>query len=181
MPALSRRTSIYLLLWVLVVPVYLLVVRMPGYAQPTSQQNAPCPGGPLENFVTGSSETGVRSPEVVANGEPMAGRWWEPGSRSYWHCHGGGQFILVMEGEGRAQKRGERKRELRVGEIEFALPGVEHWHGASPSSRARHINQSMSVDGGSGVFWMEEVSEADYSGNAIGIQSRNRFLETGER
>ena len=154
---------------------------MPGYAQPTAQQTSPCPGGPLQNFVTGSSESGVRSPEVVANGEPMAGRWWEPGSRSYWHCHGGGQFVLVMEGEGRVQKRGERMRELRVGDIEFALPGVEHWHGASPSSRARHINQSMSIDGGSGVFWMEEVSEADYLGNAIGIQSRNRFLETGER
>ena len=106
MPALSRRNSIYLLLWVFVIPVYLLLVRMPGYAQPTAQQNSPCPGGPLQNFVTGSSESGVRSPEVVANGEPMAGRWWEPGSRSYWHCHGGGQFGLIM-GKG-ALKSGEK-------------------------------------------------------------------------
>ncbi len=72
-------------------------------------------------------------------------------------------------------------RELRVGEIEFALPGVEHWHGSSPHTRSRHINQSLSIDGGSGVYWMEEVSEDDYTGNGIGIQSRNRFLETGER
>ena len=72
-------------------------------------------------------------------------------------------------------------RELRVGDIEFALPGVEHWHGASPSSRARHINQSMSIDGGSGVFWMEEVSDADYVGNGIGMATRAEFLRTGVR
>jgi hypothetical protein len=58
---------------------------------------------------------------------------------------------------------------------------VEHWHGASSSEGARHINQSLSIDGGSGVFWMEEVSEADYTGNGIGIMSRMRYLETGER
>ena len=55
-------------------------------------------------------------------------------------------------------------RELHVGGIEFALPGVEHWHGASPTEGARHINQGLRIDGGSGTFWMEEVSSADYLG-----------------
>ena len=72
-------------------------------------------------------------------------------------------------------------RELHVGGIEFALPGVEHWHGASPTEGARHINQGLSIDGGRGTFWMEEVSSADYLGNGIGIMSRMRYLETGER
>jgi hypothetical protein len=184
---LSRRVSMYLLLWVLVTPLYLVLVRSPAYAQPSGQavgveqQDLPCPGGPLQDFVTGTSESGVPSPEAAANGEPLTGRWWDAGSRSYWHCHGGGQYVIVMEGEGRAQKRGERMRDLHVGDIEFALPGVEHWHGASPLTGARHINQSLAIDGGSGVFWMEEVSPADYSGNGIGISSRMRYLETGER
>jgi hypothetical protein len=72
-------------------------------------------------------------------------------------------------------------RELHVGGIEFAGPGVEHWHGASPSEGARHINQSLAIDGGSGVFWMEEVSQDDYMGNDNGIRSRTRYLETGQR
>jgi hypothetical protein len=72
-------------------------------------------------------------------------------------------------------------RELHIGGIEFALPGVEHWHGASPTEGARHINQGLSIDGGRGTFWMEEVSQDDYLGNGIGIMSRMRYLETGER
>ena len=51
-------------------------------------------------------------------------------------------------------------RELHGGGIEFALPGVEHWHGASPTEGARHINQGLRIDGGSGTFWMEEVPSA---------------------
>ena len=39
-------------------------------------------------------------------------------------------------------------RELHRGGIEFALPGVEHWHGASPTEGARHINQGLRIDGG---------------------------------
>ena len=184
--ALSGRTLLYLLLWISVIPLSLVFARLADaraneLATDQAQQDLPCPGGPLQNFVTGTSESGVPSPEAVANGEPLSGRYWGPGSRSYWHCHGGGQYVIVMEGVGRVQKRGQRMRELQVGDIEFALPGVEHWHGASPSTGARHINQGLSIDGGRGVFWMEEVTQADYLGNAIGIMSRTRFLEAGER
>ena len=184
--ALTARNVRYLLLWIVVISLSLGIARssdarVPGLVDMGAQQEPPCPGGPLQDFVTGTSESGVPSPEAVANGEPLSGRYWGPGSRSFWHCHGGGQYVIVMEGVGRVQKRGERMRELHVGDIEFALPGVEHWHGASPSEGARHINQSLSIEGGRGVFWMEEVSSDDYLGNGIGIASRTRYLETGER
>jgi hypothetical protein len=184
--ALSRRNMLYLLLWILVIPLSLGFARLsdarpPDTTASVAQQEPTCPGGPLQNFVTGTSESGVSSPEAVANGEPLSGRYWGPGSRSFWHCHGGGQYIVVMEGLGRFQKRGERMREVPVGGFEFALPGVEHWHGASPSEGARHINQGLAIDGGRGTFWMEEVSQDDYLGNGIGIRSRTRYLETGER
>ena len=184
--ALTARNVRYLLLWIVVISLSLGIARssdarVPGLVDMGAQQEPPCPGGPLQDFVTGTSESGVPSPEAVANGEPLSGRYWGPGSRSFWHCHGGGQYVIVMEGVGRVQKRGERMRELHVGDIEFALPGVEHWHGASPSEGARHINQGLSIEGGRGVFWMEEVSSDDYLGNGIGIASRTRYLETGER
>jgi quercetin dioxygenase-like cupin family protein len=179
---LSRRVVLYSLLWIFVIPLSLVVTRLSeARSAEQAQQQPSCPGGPLENFVTGTGEGGVLSPEAVANGAPMSGRSWDPGSRSYWHCHGGGQFVIVMEGIGRAQKRGERMRDLKVGDIEFALPGVEHWHGASSTTAARHLNQTLSYGGGTGTYWMEEVSDADYLGNDIGIASRNRYLETGVR
>ena len=89
---------------------------------------------------------------------------WSGGARQSDQAAGGGQ-----------------QEYLHVGDIEFAGPGVEHWHGASPSEGARYIQQGLAIDGGSGVFWMEEVSQADYLGNDVGIMSRMRYLETGER
>ena len=185
--ALSGRTSLLLLLCLLPISLFLISAGWSGEARPTdqpavgAQQEFPCPGDRMPTPFTGTTESGVPSPEAMVRGEPLTGRWWDPGSRSYWHCHGGGQYMVVMEGIGRVQKRGERMRDLHLGGIEFAGPGVEHWHGASSTEGARYIHQGLSIDGGSGVFWLEEVSQADYLGNDTGITSRTRVLETGER
>ena len=185
--SVSRRTSLYLMTWLLLIPLFLLSSRISGHARESDEavrlvaQEPACPGDQMPTPFTGTTESGVPSPEAMVNGEPLTGRWWDPGSRSYWHCHGGGQYMVVMEGTGRVQKRGERMRDLPVGDIEFAGPGVEHWHGGSSSEGARYIHQGLAIDGGSGTYWLEEVTESDYLGNDIGIMSRNRFLETGER
>jgi quercetin dioxygenase-like cupin family protein len=99
----------------------------------------------------------------------MSGTWWEAGARSYWHCHPGGQFLIVMEGKGRAQKRGERMRDLNVGGIEYAGPWVEHWHGAPPDTSVQYLQVALQP---TGTLWMEEVSQDDYLGNDIGIRTR---------
>ena len=183
----SGRVSIYLLLWLILIPIYLASSRWSGQAQSidqgaaAGQQDLPCPGDQMPTPFTGTTESGVLSPEAMVRGEALTGRWWDAGSRSYWHCHGGGQYMVVMEGTGRVQKRGERMRDLHVGDIEFAGPGVEHWHGASDREEVRYIQQGLAIDGGSGVYWLEEVTQSDYLGNGIGIMSRTRFLETGER
>ena len=182
----SARVSLYLLLWFLLIPLYLVSSRSSGRAQLANQaavggqQEPACPGDQMPTPITGTSDR-VPSPEAMVRGEPLTGRWWDPGSRSFWHCHGGGQYMVLMEGTGRVQKRGERMRDLHLGDIEFAGPGVEHWHGASASEGARLIHQGLAIDGGSGTFWLEEVTQSDYLGNDIGIASRTRFLETGER
>ena len=74
--ALSGRTLLYLLLWMLVMPLSLVFARLADaraseLAGGGAQQDLPCPGGPLQNFVTGTSESGVPSPEAVANGSPQ--------------------------------------------------------------------------------------------------------------
>ena len=116
--------------------------------------------------------------DMIINGQPAPGAIWQPGMRAYWHCHTGGQILMVHEGVGRAQKRGERARNLHTGETEYAGPGVEHWHGAPPDATG-HFFQTAT--GTSTTLWMEEVSRDDYLGNDIGINSRNEFIRTGVR
>ena len=176
----------------LLLPVVLLVVFVvamsSGYGQPDAQAQAaqapaaaagpaPCPGEPMPVQATGVY-TPKTIPEIVINGQPAPGAIWQPGMRSYWHCHAGGQIMMVFDGNGRVQKRGERIRSLHKGETEYAGPGVEHWHGAAPDASSQFFQTSIGV---TTTYWMEEVGRDDYMGNENGITSRNEFLRTGVR
>jgi cupin domain len=146
--------------------------------QTTQQPSAgACPGQAM-----GVQATGVYTPkpvpDIVINGQPAPGAIWQPGMRSYWHCHAGGQIMMLYEGAGRVQKRGERVRTLHKGDTEYAGPGVEHWHGAAPDASAHFFQNSI---GTGPTLWMEEVGRDDYLGNDIGITTRNEFLRTGVR
>ena len=121
----------------------------------------------------GETEGGREHPDAVVNNAPMRGRWFGPNARSNWHCHRSGQILMVKNGVGRVQKRGHRMRELYVGETEYAGPLVEHWHGAAPYSEVHFLSINFRPGGD---LWMEQVSEADYHGNDLGIQSRQDFI-----
>ena len=86
--------------------------------------------------------------------------------------------MMLDQGVGRVQKRGERMRTLHRGDTEYAPPGVEHWHGAASDSSALYFQTSI---GNTTALWMEEVGFDDYSGNENGITARNEFLRTGVR
>jgi mannose-6-phosphate isomerase-like protein (cupin superfamily) len=131
-----------------------------------------CPGKEGSTQYSGKVETRAIA-NAVANGKPLSGTWSEPGARSNWHCHPGGQFLVVMEGVGRAQKRGQRMQELKVGEIEYAGPWVEHWHGASAHSPVQYLQIALQP---TGTRWQEAVTNDDYLGNDNGFASRAAFL-----
>jgi quercetin dioxygenase-like cupin family protein len=135
---------------------------------------AGCPGKEGATQYTGKVENRA-VPKAMVNGKPMTGTFSEPAAHSYWHCHPGGQFLIVMEGVGRAQKRGERMRDLRVGEIEYAGPWVEHWHGAGPDAPVQFVQVAMQP---TGTRWQEPVSEADYRGNDNGMASRQAYVSS---
>src|SRR5688572_732595 len=106
----SRLSLLFLLVVTFGIGVLLQPAPADGQGAPTAKP-APnmsgCPGKPMDTQYVGESE--ARPVErAVANGKPLGGRYWAPGAHSYWHCHPGGQFMLVMEGKGRVQKRGER-------------------------------------------------------------------------
>jgi len=172
-------------------PIFLLVIlflvsKSTGYAArdaaqaPATQQSAPapCPGQTMPSVQATGVYTQKPVTDIVINGQPAPGAIWQPGMRSYWHCHAGGQIMMVDEGVGRVQKRGERIRILHKGDTEYAGPGVEHWHGAAPDGSAQFFQVSITP---TPVFWMEEVGRDDYMGNDIGITSRNEFIRTGVR
>ena len=83
---------------------------------------------------------------------------FEPGARTKWHSHGGGQIILVEEGVGLYQNRGGPVMELRAGETVYCPPGVQHWHGAAPHQGGVQFNISRGD-----ITWLEEVSDQDYN------------------
>ena len=177
----SRLAIIYLIsvLGLLLLNL-LLASRSAGQARQVGsavQQQELCPGEPMEVQLTGERRS-QSVPEAVINGEPWGGTYWEAGARSYWHCHTSGQLLVVWEGEGRMQRRGERIRILATGNSLFAPPGEEHWHGSAPDQGALYVG--VVVQPGP-TLWMEEVREDDYLGNDIGINSRNEFLRTGVR
>jgi quercetin dioxygenase-like cupin family protein len=68
-----------------------------------------------------------------------------PGGRTHWHRHPNGQYIHVIEGEGRIQSRGGDVRSLMPGDTVYAEPGEEHWHGASVDGHVAHLAFSFGV------------------------------------
>ncbi len=58
---------------------------------------------------------------------------FEPGARSYWHNHAGGQVLLAIGGTGYYQERGKSIQILRKGDVVKCPANVPHWHGASPT------------------------------------------------
>lgn len=85
---------------------------------------------------------------------------FEPGARTKWHMHPGGQILLVTEGVGYYQEKGETKKVLRKGDVIKCPPNLPHWHGASVDTAFvqvaitnRHLGETV---------WLHEVSEEEY-------------------
>jgi quercetin dioxygenase-like cupin family protein len=90
-------------------------------------------------------------------------RRFEPGNKTYWHSHEGGFILFVQEGRARVQTRGGRMRELGPGEMDYAPPGVQHWHGAAPTEPLLQLGV---VPFGGGIQFLEPVTDAQYAGTS---------------
>jgi len=89
-------------------------------------------------------------------------RRFEAGARSAWHHHDHGQLLYVEEGRARTQKRGQPLREMGPGDSDYTAPSVEHWHGAARDEPFVQVN----VGFGSGITWLEKVTDEEYEGGA---------------
>lgn len=86
---------------------------------------------------------------------------FEPGARSAWHTHPFGQILIVTEGKGWIQQRGEPIQEIRKGDVIRIPPGVKHWHGATPTTSMTHIAIQEQLNG-KAVDWLEKVTDEQY-------------------
>jgi len=87
---------------------------------------------------------------------------FEPGARTKWHYHKGGQILLVTKGRGYYQEKGKQKEIIQKGDVVKCPPNIIHWHGASSKDTLVHIAISPNTDKGS-VVWLEHVSDAEYN------------------
>jgi 4-carboxymuconolactone decarboxylase len=116
---------------------------------------------PAENF-TGSARVEMlfeaREGSTASGGSVT----FEPGARTAWHSHPGGQILIVTAGTGRVQRWGDPIEEIRAGDVVRIPAGQKHWHGASPRASMTHLAITEPRDGMS-VHWMEPVSDEQYS------------------
>ena len=87
---------------------------------------------------------------------------FEPGTRNNWHTHGGNQILMVREGICYYQEEGKPVQKIVAGNAINVLPGVKHWHGASPNGIMIHTAIGINTEKGL-VNWMEPVSDEDYN------------------
>ena len=79
---------------------------------------------------------------------------FEPGSRTHWHRHEGGQVLVVTAGAGILGTRDGVVVSLSIGDVVVTPPGTEHFHGATDGSLLLHEAISFGP-----THWLEEVTD----------------------
>lgn len=116
---------------------------------------------PYGKFFTGQTYLNMLSGNDAVFNAPIGNVTFEPGARTNWHKHSGGQILLVLAGEGRYQERGKEIQILHKGDVVRIAPEVEHWHGAAPESWFTHISVETNVPDNK-AQWLEPVTDAEY-------------------
>ncbi|MBO0827841.1 MAG: cupin domain-containing protein [Streptosporangiales bacterium] len=70
---------------------------------------------------------------------------FQPGARTHWHSHAGGQLLHAVSGHGLMQEQGQAVVRFAAGDTVSTAPGVEHWHGAADDETMVHIAVSGGV------------------------------------
>jgi quercetin dioxygenase-like cupin family protein len=90
--------------------------------------------------------------------------YFEPGARSHWHIHPSGQILIITDGVGYHQIKGEPRQIIKKGDVIKCPPNVMHWHGASAEVGMQQMYILPNTQKGV-VKWLQAVSDEEYSGN----------------
>lgn len=116
---------------------------------------------PYGQFFTGQTYLTRLSANDDVWHSSLANVTFEPGARTNWHKHSGGQILLVLDGEGRYRERGGEMRILHKGDVVRIAPDVEHWHGAAPDAWMAHISVETNLPDNQ-TTWLEPVADEEY-------------------
>jgi quercetin dioxygenase-like cupin family protein len=117
--------------------------------------------GPAENFTGKAWHTALVANDTVYN-TIVGNVYFEPGARSNWHIHPAGQILIITDGVGYYQEKGQPRRTIKKGDVVKCPPNVMHWHGASPESGLQQLYIIPNTEKGI-VQWMQPVSDDEYN------------------
>ena len=117
--------------------------------------------GPAENFTGKAWNYGLVANDSTYN--TLVGNvYFEPGARSNWHIHPAGQILIITDGEGYHQIKGQPRQTIRKGDVVKCPPNVMHWHGASPETGMQQMYIISNTEKGI-VKWLEPVTDEEYN------------------
>lgn len=122
---------------------------------------------PRGTRITNNNFTGTARLQMLLNNDTtfntsIGNVTFEPGARTNWHYHPGGQILLVTSGKGRYQEKGKSVKELLKGDVIKCEPNIMHWHGAAPDSELTHIAIGTN-SGKDPVIWLQPVTDEEYN------------------
>ncbi|TMI90410.1 MAG: cupin domain-containing protein [Bacteroidetes bacterium] len=85
---------------------------------------------------------------------------YAPGAKLDWHIHPAGQVLLITEGTGYYEEKGKPIQIVHKGDVIECLPGVAHWHGASPDKSFGYIAVTPTTKGK--TIWLKRVTDEEY-------------------
>lgn len=118
--------------------------------------------GPAEHFTGRAWNIGLVNDDTVYN-TVVGNVYFEPGARSNWHTHPSGQILIITDGVGYYQEKGQPRRTMRKGDVIKCPPNVEHWHGASRDTGLQQMYLLPKTENGI-VQWLQPVTDEEYNG-----------------
>lgn len=117
---------------------------------------------PYGQYFTGKTYLNMLSPKDGVFNAPVGSVTFEPAARTNWHRHEGGQILLVLNGEGRYQEKGQEIQVLRKGDVVRIAPNAIHWHGAAPQSWFVHVSLETNAHQNGKTDWLAPVTDEEY-------------------
>jgi len=117
--------------------------------------------GPAENFTGKAWNTGLVANDTMYN-TVVGNVYFERGARSNWHRHPSGQILIITDGVGYHQIKGQPRQTIQKGDVVKCPPNVMHWHGASPNNGLQQLYIVPNTDKGI-VQWLHPVSAEEYN------------------
>ncbi|WP_170288346.1 (R)-mandelonitrile lyase [Marilutibacter maris] len=145
-------------------PVHLANAEDPMQTLYPAEAQQVVPGS--DEFFTGDVQVRLLFPTTADT--PFSGAYvtFQPGARTAWHRHPGGQHMIVTDGRALTGTRDGKVVEFGPGEVVWCPPGIDHWHGATEEAPMTHLVLTGTRDG-KNVEWKEQVGDEVYrSGRA---------------